>query len=281
MTDSSPEMRTLVENNPKMQRLRYFVINAFASEVFRGNPAGVCPLDAWLPDPLLQAIAAENNLSETAFFVPNQTGYRLRWFTPTQEVSLCGHATLAAAFTIFTHLRPELAEICFESASGPLFVRRQQGGLLELDFPALAAEPQTSPPAELLAGLGVEARSVLRREPNYYVIVETEEIVRAVKPNLHLLSGLHPYGVALSARGRQFDFVSRYFAPSYGIPEDPVTGSIHCALAPYWAKILGKSTLRAFQASARGGELLCRMEGERVRLAGRAAAYLEGTIAIC
>ncbi|MCI0538923.1 MAG: PhzF family phenazine biosynthesis protein [Verrucomicrobiales bacterium] len=261
-----------------MQRLRYFVIDAFATEVFRGNPAGVCPLDAWLPDSLLQAIAAENNLSETAFFVPDETGYRLRWFTPTQEVPLCGHATLAAAFTIFTLIRPDLAEICFQSASGPLFVRHLQWNSLELNFPALAAEPDASPPGELLAGLGVEPRCILRSDQNYYVIVDSEEIVRAAKPNLQLLSTLHPRGVALSARGEQGDFVSRYFAPSYGIPEDPVTGSIHCALAPYWAKQLGKSTLRAHQASARGGDLLCTVAGDRVRLAGRAMPYLEGTI---
>jgi len=263
-----------------MQQLRYFVIDAFASEVFRGNPAGVCPLDDWLPDSLLQAIATENNLSETAFFVPNPAGYRLRWFTPTQEVSLCGHATLAAAFTIFTRLRPDLTEICFESVSGPLFVRRQPRELLELDFPAFAAVPEASPPTELLEGLGVKPLCVLRCEPNYYVIVENEEMVRATKPNFHLLSALHPYGVAVSARGRQADFVSRYFAPSYGVPEDPVTGSMHCALAPYWADVLGKSTLRASQASARGGELLCNVVGNRVRLAGRAAGYLEGTITV-
>lgn len=264
-----------------MERLPYFVVDAFASEVFRGNPAGVCLLERWPADGLLQAIAAENNLAETAFFVPDGAGYRLRWFTPTQEVPLCGHATLAAACIILTRLRPELEEVRFQTLSGPLAVRRD-GEWLELDLPRYTLSRVEQPPAALAAGLGIDTSVVFSVEenPDYYVMTADEDTVRGVRPRLDLLAALHPYGVAVSAPGGGTDFVSRYFAPSYGIPEDPVTGSIHAALTPYWSARLGRSTLRAAQLSARGGELRCRLLAERVRVAGRAAAYLEGTISV-
>ncbi|HEX6533731.1 MAG TPA: PhzF family phenazine biosynthesis protein [Gemmatimonadaceae bacterium] len=264
-----------------MEQLRYFVVDAFTSHVFHGNPAGVCPLERWPSDDLLQAIAAENNLAETAFFVPDRAGYHLRWFTPTQEVPLCGHATLATAFVIFGRLRPELRDVRFQTRSGPLTVRRDDEWL-ELELPRYTPARLEVPPRSLGDGLGIEASEVLRVEedPNYYVIVADEATVRGVRPRLDVLAALHPYGVAVSAPGRSADFVSRYFAPSYGIPEDPVTGSIHAALTPYWAARLNRSSLRAAQLSRRGGELRCRLTAERVLVAGRAAAYLEGTIAV-
>ena len=264
-----------------MKRLPYFVVDAFASRVFQGNPAGVCPLEQWLPDPVLQAIAAENNLAETAFFVPDGEAYRLRWFTPTREVPLCGHATIAAAFAIFARLRPDQEQISFLTLSGPLTVRRD-GGWFELDLPRYAPAEVEQPPAALAAGLGTEPTTVLRVEedPNYYVVLADEEAILGVRPRHDVLATLHPYGVAVTAPGRNADFVSRYFAPSYGIPEDPVTGSIHAALTPYWAARLGRSSLRAAQLSARGGELRCRLGAGRVQVAGRAASYLEGTITV-
>jgi PhzF family phenazine biosynthesis protein len=257
------------------------VVDAFASRVFQGNPAGVCPLERWLPDGLLQAIAAENNLAETAFFVPDGEAYRLRWFTPTQEVPLCGHATIAAAFAIFARLRPELEEISFLTLSGRLTVRRD-GEWLELELPRYDPVEVEQSPAALVAGLGTEPKAVLRVEedPNYYVILADEGAIRALRPRHDVLATLHPYGVAVSAPGHDADFVSRYFAPSYGIPEDPVTGSIHAGLTPYWAARLGRSTMRAAQLSPRGGELRCRLGADRVHLAGRAAGYLEGTITV-
>ncbi len=264
-----------------MPRLRYFVVDAFASRVFQGNPAGVCPLERWLPDSLLQAIAAENNLAETAFLVDRGAGYHLRWFSPTHEVPLCGHATLAAAFVVFTFLRPGLDRVSFETLSGGLAVCRR-GEWLELDLPLLVPSPVQRPPDALALGLGVEPEAVLQvdADPNYYAVVGDEDTVVGVRPRLDLLAGLHPYGVVVTALGGAADFVSRYFAPSYGIPEDPVTGSIHAALTPYWAARLGRTSLRALQLSRRGGELRCRLENGRVLVAGRTALYLEGTIEI-
>jgi predicted PhzF superfamily epimerase YddE/YHI9 len=238
-------------------------------------------LERWLPDSLLQAIAAENNLAETAFLVDRGAGYHLRWFSPTHEVPLCGHATLAAAFVVFTFLRPGLDRVSFETLSGGLAVCRR-GEWLELDLPLLVPSPVQRPPDALALGLGVEPEAVLQvdADPNYYAVVGDEDTVVGVRPRLDLLAGLHPYGVVVTALGGAADFVSRYFAPSYGIPEDPVTGSIHAALTPYWAARLGRTSLRALQLSRRGGELRCRLENGRVLVAGRTALYLEGTIEI-
>lgn len=262
-----------------MPTLRIFQIDAFASEVFRGNPAAVCPLAAWPPDALLQSIASENNLPETAFFVPEGQRFRLRWFTPTQEVALCGHATLAAAYALFHLLGQRDSVVRFESMSGPLSVQAD-GDLLTLDLPRVEVEPVPTPPPDLLAGLGVEPNGVFRaiRDPNYYAILSNEDEVRRLRPDLDALSRLHPYGTVVSAPGVDYDMVSRYFAPSYGIPEDPVTGSIHCALAPYWGSLLGRSLLRAHQASQRGGDLRCEVRDDRVHVSGTAHLYLEGTI---
>lgn len=262
-----------------MPTLRLFQIDAFASQVFRGNPAAVCPLQAWPPDALLQSIASENNLPETAFFVAEGENFRLRWFTPTQEVALCGHATLAAAYVLFRMLGQRDSVVRFESMSGPLSVSTE-GDLLTLDFPLVEIEPTPQPPPDLLVGLGLEPRSVFRamRDPNYYAILSNEDEVRQLRPDLDALARLHPYGTVVSAQGAEYDVVSRYFAPSYGIPEDPVTGSIHCALAPYWGTRLGRTVLRAHQASQRGGDLRCEVREDRVHVSGTAHLYLEGTI---
>jgi PhzF family phenazine biosynthesis protein len=249
--------------------------------VFAGNPAAVCPLDGWLADPLLQAIATENNLSETAFFIGRGGQYDLRWFTPTTEVDLCGHATLASAYVIFNYLERDQPRASFQTRSGELTVKREDD-LLVMDFPAHRAAPCEAP-AELLRGLGQPPREILlaRESPgqmNYLAVYESEAEVRALQPDIALLGKLERTGVIVSAPGRTADFVSRYFAPSFGVPEDPVTGSTHCTLTPYWAARLGKTQLRAEQVSARGGELLCRDQTDRVVIAGRAARYLEGRI---
>lgn len=260
-----------------MTQLKLFQIDAFASMVFRGNPAAVCPLERWLEDDLMQAIAAENNLAETAFFVSRNDSYALRWFTPRYEVDLCGHATLASAFVIFTVLDPSRDSVRFETRSGPLWVRRN-GDLLEMDFPLAHSVSCDEPPADLLRGLGRSPRAVLVTNDNYIAVYDTEDDVRALRPDLVPLEDLHPRGVVVTAPGTDVDFVSRYFAPSYGIPEDPATGSTHCALVPYWADRLHKGRLHARQVSQRGGEVLCEVRGDRVALSGQAVLYLEGDI---
>jgi predicted PhzF superfamily epimerase YddE/YHI9 len=263
-----------------MTQLQIYQIDTFTRVVFRGNPAAVCPLDEWLDDVQLQAIAAENNLSETAFFVPQDDHYHLRWFTPTHEVPLCGHATLAAAFVILTRFLPAENQVTFETQSGTLQVTRD-GDCFTLDLPRAKPTP-CEPPLGLVAGLGRQPVEVLitRRDPNYYAIYEREEDIWALAPDLPLLAGLHPFGVAATAPGRSVDFVSRYFAPGYGIPEDPVTGSIHRVLAPYWARRLDRHSLHARQLSKRQGDLFCQVAGNRVLVAGHAVQYLAGTIVV-
>lgn len=264
-----------------MQKLQLFQIDAFANEVFQGNPAAVCPLENWLDDVTLQAIAQENNLAETAFFVPKDNGFHIRWFTPKHEVPLCGHATLASAYVIFNELDPKRQSVRFESRSGPLQVMRK-GSLLFMDFPAFQMEPCHSPPDILLQGLNIKPQEVfsVEADPNYYAIFESEGEVLSIEPDLNLLEQLHPMGVVVTAAGENSDCVSRCFAPSYGIPEDPVTGSIHCALVPYWARRLNKSHIHAHQVSQRGGELYCQDKGERVVVGGKAVKYLAGNIYI-
>lgn len=254
-------------------------VDAFADAVFAGNPAAVCVLEDWLDDRVLQAIAAENNLSETAFLVRRGADFDLRWFTPTTEVALCGHATLAAAKVLFD-LRgwPEPA-IRFHTRKRGVLTVEQRGDWLEMDFPALPAKPVATP-AGLAAALGAEPRQVLASAEDWLVVLDNEAMVRGLKPDFAALEKFECRCVVPTARGVQVDFVSRAFAPRFGIPEDPVTGSAHCVLAPYWAEVLGKSELHAFQVSARGGEVFCRMAGDRVKLAGRAAVYLEGTIRV-
>ncbi len=261
--------------------LPLFHVDAFTNKPFKGNPAAVCPLKAWLDDKRLLAVAAENNLSETAFFVTEGEHYPLRWFTPRFEVNLCGHATLASAFVLLKILEPQRELISFATRSGILTVRREQD-LFSMDFPALPPWPCASPPSHLIEGLAGQSQpvSVLQIDDNFFVVYESEDDVRRVRPDLRLLEKLHPAGVAVTAPGDQCDFVSRYFIPSYGIPEDPVTGSIHCSLVPYWAQRLGKRSLHARQVSERGGELWCEPAGDRVVLKGNAVLTLQGSLLI-
>ena len=262
-----------------MPTLKLYQVDAFTQTVFQGNPAAVIPLDAWLPDAVLQNIAIENNLSETAFFVSDGGGYHLRWFTPIHEVPLCGHATLAAAYVLFYELGYELPTLRFRSQLSDLMVTHT-GDQLTLDFPAISYEHLDEYPDILNQAFGKEPAQVwvAHEDMNYYLIYDDADFIRSVEPDLALVEQVHPYGVAISARGESSDCVSRYFAPSYGIPEDPVTGSIHCVLVPYWARVLGQKYIHAVQASARGGELFCEDKGERVALSGYAVKYLEGTI---
>ena len=256
------------------QELPIYQVDAFASEVFAGNPAAVCPLEAWLPDEVMQAIAMENNLAETAFFVARDGGYDLRWFTPAIEVDLCGHATLGSGYVIATYLDPGAAEMNFSSRSGHLKVTRA-GDLYTLDFPALSA---TQVDATVLAeALGRAPAEAWRADKNMAVL-ENEAAVRGAAPDLEKVAALEGDGLIVTAPGDACDFVSRYFAPHAGIPEDPVTGSAHCVLTPYWAERLGKTTMRARQISKRGGDLEVALEGERVLISGRVVPYLEGRI---
>jgi PhzF family phenazine biosynthesis protein len=237
------------------------------------------PMARFLADAVMQDIAAENNLAETAFLVPEGGDYRLRWFTPTTEVPLCGHATLASAAVVMEGLEPGRREVVFHSASGPLTVRRTEAGYL-MDFPARPSEPVSAPPG-LSEALGVVPTEVVVNSFNYLALVEDAQVVRSLAPDMGELARLDRGGVIVTARGEgTHDFVSRYFAPTKGIPEDPVTGAAHCMLAPYWAKRLGKTEFRAFQASRRGGEVLCRLARDRVELEGSCVFYLEGHVEI-
>lgn len=254
-------------------------IDAFTDRAFGGNPAAVCPLNEWLPDDTMQQIAAQNGLSETAFFVwKSGEAFPLRWFTPLAEVDLCGHATLATAAVVF-RLEPNLTKIEFSSKSGPLGVQRDDD-FYALDFPASRTD-LCLPPQGLLEGLGeITPVAILRDERYYLVELEDEKAVRELQPELGWFMNLDRHGVIVTAKGDEADFVSRFFAPSIGVPEDPVTGSAHCALVPYW---FGKTEQRSFHArqiSARGGELFCEYLGGRVTIAGNARLYLEGSISI-
>lgn len=260
--------------------LPVFHVDAFTAKPFAGNPAAVCPLGEWLDDALLQAVAAENNLSETAFFAPRGDHYELRWFTPRCEVKLCGHATLASAFVVLQILESGRDSVRFETRrSGALTVSRD-GDLLAMDFPALPPWTSAIMPAALVDGLGKAPAALVQIEDDYFAIYESQEEVMGIRPDLRLLEQLHPAGVAITAPGQDADFVSRFFAPSYGIPEDPVTGSTHCSLAPYWAPRLGKARLHARQVSERGGELWCEVKGARVILKGNAVLTLRGELLI-
>ncbi len=258
-----------------MRRLPLFQIDAFAERPFTGNPAAVMPLEQWLPDDVMQAIAAENNLSETAFFVREGSGYRIRWFMPVGEIDLCGHATLASAFVVLTELEPGKDQVEFASQSGPLTVTRE-GNRFCLDFPMRAPNPVPCP-AGLAEALGAPVKEAwLTRD--LFALLEDEATVRDLKPDMEALSRLEPTSFVVTARGTDCDFVSRCFGPREGIPEDPVTGSTHCVLVPYWAQRLGKTMLQARQLSKRGGELLCELRGDRVKIAGKALKVIEGSL---
>jgi PhzF family phenazine biosynthesis protein len=260
-------------------RVPIFQIDAFTTCRFAGNPAAVMLMDSFLADTALQAIAAENNLAETAFLVPDGSEYRLRWFTPTTEVPLCGHATLASAAVVMERLEPGRSRVVFHSASGPLTVNRVDTKYV-MDFPVRRSEPVSTPPG-LADALGVTPIEVCANGFNYMALLESAQIVRALAPDIAALARLDRDGIIVTAPGDgAYDFVSRYFAPAKGIPEDPVTGGAHCMLAPYWAKRLGKTTFRAYQASLRGGEIICRLAGERVELEGSCVFYLEGQVDI-
>lgn len=260
--------------------LSVFHVDAFTAKAFGGNPAAVCPLTEWLDDDCLQLVAAENNLSETAYFLPHGDYYELRWFTPRCEVRLCGHATLASAFVIMQLLSPGLNSVRFETRfSGELAVSRQDD-LLAMDFPALTPWDCANPPTALIEGLGQPPASVMQIDDNCFAIYASQDDIARIRPDFRLLEKLHPAGVAITAPGDDADFVSRYFAPSYGVPEDPVTGSTHCSLAPYWSKRLGKTKLHARQVSERGGELWCEVKRERVVIKGKAVLTLRGELLI-
>lgn len=259
--------------------LTLFQVDAFTDHAFGGNPAAVIPLRAWLPDAVMRSIAIENNLSETAFFVfKGPAHFHLRWFTPADEVELCGHATLATSHVIFTHLGLDLpAEITFDSLSGPLRVTRSELGYT-LDFPTapLAPAPETPTYAEAIGAPVLEAW----RSMDDMVVVESEAIVRTLSPDMGKIAALDARGLIVTAPGDSCDFVSRFFAPRHGIPEDPVTGSAHCIMAPYWAERLGRSEMSARQLSARGGDLRVRHAGARTLITGRAVDFMRGVVTI-
>lgn len=256
-------------------RTRFFQVDAFARRRFSGNPAAVLPMTQFPDAALMQAIAAENNLSETAFIVRDGADFLIRWFTPTTEVPLCGHATLASAAVVMERLDPECTRVVFHSASGPLTVRRLAGGYV-MDFPARISKAVV-PPSGLAATLGAQPIEVVADEFNYLARLESARIVRELSPNLAAIAALDRSGVIVTAAGDgEYDFTSRYFAPAKGIPEDSVTGGAHCALVPYWSERLGKAAFHAYQASQRGGEIQCRLCGDRVELQGTCVFYLEG-----
>lgn len=257
--------------------LRLLQIDTFTDVVLGGNPAAVCPLDAWLDDPTMQAIAAENNLSETAFFVPAGEGYDLRWFTPNVEVDLCGHATLAVAFVVFEDLRPDTKRVDFATKSGRLTVVRE-GADLVMDFPAQPATP-VQPPELLLSALGNAPIEVLAGA-DYIAVFENAADVAQLRPDLGMLMKLDRRGVVATAPGDDTDYVLRFFAPKNAVPEDPVSGNVQTALVPYWSRKLGKPRLTVRQLSARGGAMICEDHGERISIAGRAVRYMDARISV-
>lgn len=252
-----------------------YQVDAFTSKPFGGNPAAVVPLDSWLPDETMQSIALENNLSETAFFVRGEDGYDIRWFTPTFEIDLCGHATLGSAHVLFNELGVTDDVLRFHSKSGLLTVSRE-GDRMVLDFPSRPATPADAP-AGLFAAIGQEPKEVLRSR-DYMLVYETEDEIRSIAPDFSALGRIRTHAVIVTAPSETSDFVSRFFVPEAGINEDPVTGSSHCTLIPYWAEKLGKTQMFARQLSSRGGEIWCELAGDRVKIAGQAALYLKGEI---
>ncbi len=278
MPSPSRTVTRMIASPPPGTRARIWLVDAFATRRFTGNPAAVVLLEEFADDALLQAVAAENNLAETAFLVPGEDGrHRLRWFTPVVEVPLCGHATLASGAVVLERLEPGRDEVVFETASGPLTVARDGDGY-RMDLPARTVTPVPTPPA-LTAALGVAPVETAVDGGNYLALLATADDVRSLVPDLAAIARLDRTGVVVTAAGDgPYDLVSRYFAPAKGVPEDPVTGGAHCALVPFWAARTGRAELLAHQASRRGGELRCRLVGDRVHLHGACVFYLEGEI---
>jgi len=254
-----------------------YQVNAFTDKIFCGNPAAICPLDDWLPDDVLQKIAIENSVAETAFFIPTSDGFEIRWFTPEIEMDLCGHATLATAHVITRHLNPQLSCLKFHSKSGVLIVK-VENELLTMDFPSRKPEPSDVP--QIIVDAIQEKPIEVLKSRDYILVFESEETIQNLKPNQSMLNqiNLDPGGIVVTAKGNDVDFVSRFFTPQASIFEDPVTGSAHCSLIPYWSKILGKKSMHALQLSPRRGEILCKDLGERVLISGEAVTFLKGQI---
>ncbi|GJM12635.1 MAG: putative isomerase [Pseudohongiella sp.] len=256
-------------------KINVYQIDAFANKAFEGNPAAICPLQEWLPAQTMQALAAENNLSETAFFVPEDDGFALRWFTPETEVDLCGHATLAAAYVLFEELDYQGEEILFSTKSGTLTVKRS-GTALTMDFPAQPPQPFELP-TQLVEAFGTTPEDCLKFA-DIVAVFSSEELVRTADPDMALLAQLDCRGIIITSEAADYDFIARWFGPRTGIEEDPVTGSAFTQLVPYWANRLGKTEFRAKQVSARGGEVTCGLVGDRVLISGRAVLYMRGVI---
>ena len=260
--------------------LPVYIVDAFTDKLFGGNPAAICPLHEWLPDKLMQSLATENNLSETAFIIEEDDHYRIRWFTPSTEVKLCGHATLASAHIFYTELNHNKSEVWFESLSGLLTVSRKDRDTYTLNFPANPPQETNEIPEGILEGLGVEEGQVFKTSFDYMVLLSDQRLIENLKPDFALLSKVKARGVVVTARGIDADFVSRCFYPQSGINEDPVTGSAHTIMVPYWAKQLNKTNLKAIQLSKRRGYLDCELRNDRVLMSGNAVTYLKGEYSI-
>jgi PhzF family phenazine biosynthesis protein len=254
-------------------------VDAFAEKVFAGNPAAVIPLEDWLEDSLMQKIAMENNLSETAYFVKTDQGYHLRWFTPEYEIDLCGHATLASAYVIKNFLEPHLAEINFTTQKAGVLKASARDGMYTLDFPSRIPQP-CDVPGQLVKSIGTSTIIEVLKSRDYFVVLPDEDAVKNVEPDYALMKELDTIGVIVTAKGREADVVSRCFYPGAGIPEDPVTGSAHCNIVPYWSEKLGKTKLFCKQLSPRGGDLHCELEGDRVLMSGKCVLFMQGEIDI-
>ena len=260
-------------------KLSQYQVDAFSDKVFHGNPAAIVPLEEWMEDSLLQKIAMENNLSETAYFVKNDTGYHLRWFTPEYEIDLCGHATLASAYIIKNFLEPHLSEIVFSTEKAGILKAFASEGIYTLDFPSRV--PQPCPvPDDLLKSIGIDTAVEVLRSRDYFVVLPDEESVLNAEPDYNIMKELDTIGVIITAKGHHSDVVSRCFYPGAGIPEDPVTGSAHCNIVPYWTEKLKKNKLFCRQLSPRGGELRCELKGDRVLMSGKCALFMHGEIYI-
>ena len=260
-------------------KLTQYQVDAFSDKVFHGNPAAIVPLEEWLDDILLQRIAMENNLSETAYFVKNDTGYHLRWFTPEYEIDLCGHATLASAYVIKNFIAPHLSEIIFSTEKAGILKASASNGIYTLDFPSRI--PQPCPvPDDLLKSIGIDTAVEVLRSRDYFVVLPDEESVLNAEPDYSIMKELDTIGVIITAKGHQSDVVSRCFYPGAGIPEDPVTGSAHCNIVPYWAEKLKKNKLFCRQLSPRSGDLHCELKGDRVLMSGKCALFMQGEIYI-